>query len=214
MASSPDRFEPWRPPALSAAAAAVATAPGPPPATAGWSPAELGAAGVAAARSGPSDVERAWQEGYAEGARRGLQEAEALLGPAGEALRGVVERLRGAETSFAHDRVRHLETLAVAVARQLVQRELTADPALVRERVEKALELVPRDAALQIRMHPLDLDAVQSAVGEADGGEVALEWIPDPGLDRGSFVLETPQRVVDGRADVALRALFERLDHA
>jgi len=217
MASSPSGFEAWRPAALEARGGGAPAAADPWPAAVPerWSPHDLGAgvATAAPADPGPTDLERAWREGYAEGARRGQQEAESLLGPAGEALRGVVERIQGAEAAFARDRVRHVEALALAVARQLVQRELSADPARVRERVEKALELVPRDATIQIRMHPLDLDAVQSIAATEDGG-VPLEWIPDPGLDRGDFVLETPQRIVDGRADVALRALFERLDHA
>jgi hypothetical protein len=40
---------------------------------------------------------------------------------------------------------------------------------------------------------------------------MAVHWIADPSLDRGSFRLSSPERLVDGRADVALRSLYERL---
>jgi flagellar assembly protein FliH len=179
-------------------------------------PSDLGASppvAPAAVEHGPSETDRAWHQGFAEGARQGRQEADAMLAPAAAALRRIVERLQTAEASFAHDRVRHLEALAVAIARQLLQRELTSDPGYVRERVDKALELVPRETSIQIRLHPLDLDALRVAI-PPDAGGIAPEWIPDGGLERGDFVIDTPNRVVDGRTDVALRALFERLDDA
>jgi hypothetical protein len=43
------------------------------------------------------------------------------------------------------------------------------------------------------------------------GRGLTIQWNADPTLGRGDFVVESPQRVVDGRLDVALQALYERM---
>jgi flagellar biosynthesis/type III secretory pathway protein FliH len=215
MASSPERVAAWEPPYLAVVHGSAPAVAGP------WAPPDLSLFVTAPeppdtpGNAGRAELEQAWRRGYDEGTRRGVSEATELLEPGAEALRRVVERLETAESAFARDRAAHVEALALAVARKLVQREIQADPSLVRDLVAQALTLVPHDTMIEIRVHPLDLEAVGTALEHTGmaSGAVTLEWIPDPGLDRGSFMLETPQRLVDGRADVALRQLFERLDH-
>ena len=105
--------------------------------------------------------------------------------------------------------------LALAVAKHLIQREVKAEPTIVRDLVEQALDLVPTDVALEVRLNPDDLAAIDdqlSRVG-AGGRPLHAQWIADASLDRGSFLLETPLRVVDGRTDIALRSLYDRLSH-
>ena len=107
------------------------------------------------------------------------------------------------------------EKITPAVAKHLIQREVRADPTIVRDLVEQALDLVPNDVALEVRLNPDDLAAIDdqlSRVG-AGGRPLHAQWIADASLDRGSFLLETPLRVVDGRADIALRSLYDRLSH-
>jgi flagellar biosynthesis/type III secretory pathway protein FliH len=215
MASSPERPVAWEPVPLgpSPGAATAEAEPWAPPDLASFSRALAGAGEAVEPRRG--ELEQAWRRGFDEGTRRGVGEATELLRPAAEALRRVVERLETAESAFARDRAAHVEALALAVARKLVQREIQADPTLIQQLVAHALALVPHDTMIEIRIHPLDLEAVSTALEQTApaGSGVTLEWIPDPGLERGSFMLETPQRLVDGRTDVALRGLFERLDH-
>ena len=215
MASSPERPVAWEPIFLGPSQGASTAVAEP------WAPPDLASFARAAGDIGAAvdprqgELEQAWRRGFDEGTRRGVSEATELLRPAAEALRRVVERLETAESAFARDRAAHVEALALAVARKLVQREVQADPTLVRDLVAHALALVPHDTMIEIRIHPLVLEAVSTALEQTApaGGGVTLEWIPDPALERGSFMLETPQRLVDGRADVALRSLFERLDH-
>jgi flagellar biosynthesis/type III secretory pathway protein FliH len=100
------------------------------------------------------------------------------------------------------------------VARKLVQREVEADPTLMRTLVERALELVPLEPKLEVRLHPDDLSVLLSGspVPAADNPSAAIKWTADPAIERGGFVVESPLRVVDGRTDFALRSLYERLE--
>ena len=45
----------------------------------------------------------------------------------------------------------------------------------------------------------------------ADAG-VTLQWSADASVGRAGFVVESPQRLVDGRLDMALRRLYERFE--
>jgi flagellar biosynthesis/type III secretory pathway protein FliH len=102
----------------------------------------------------------------------------------------------------------------VAIARKLVQREVEADPALVGGLVTRALALFAPASAVQVRLHPGDLEALRAELDRlaAAGREVTVQWVPDPSLARGDVVVESGLRIVDGRSDVALRALYEQLD--
>jgi flagellar biosynthesis/type III secretory pathway protein FliH len=162
-----------------------------------------------------TEAEDAYERGQMAGMRDGAARAEEHLRPLVASLAHVIESIASAAADAARDREHDLQGLALAVARKLVQRELTADPERVRELVGRAIELMPPATPLEARLHPDDLAAI--------GGELerqhaprhpgVLQWIPDPALARGDFVIESPMRIVDGRTDVALRNLYERLEH-
>lgn len=158
----------------------------------------------------PSAADLALARGRREGRDEGAAEAREELRPVIEGLLRIAEHLQDLRDQALHEAEADLEALALAVARRLVQRELEADPGIVRRLVARALELLPVDAPIEIRAHPGDLETLAPALEAWSAGR-ALRWTPDPALDRGSFVAETPRRVVDGRTDVALRTLYDRL---
>jgi flagellar biosynthesis/type III secretory pathway protein FliH len=160
-------------------------------------------------------VESAYHRGRdeaAESERRRADDRCATALRTVEQARQQLERLAG---EFARDRERDLQALAVAVARHIVQHELTIDPLRVGELVRRALELLPLDHTIEVRLHPEDLRTLAPSLDRLapENRPVKLLWMADPSLERGGFVLETPQRIVDGRTDTALRALYERFDH-
>jgi len=162
-----------------------------------------------------TEADECYDRGFAEGLREGTARSEQRLRSALETLGRVGEYLHTAQSAFVRDRARDLHGLALAIARKLVQREVTADPALLRELVERALELVPLEPQLEVRLHPDDLALLSGAVGEAgaDGKPAPFKWLADPTIERGGFLVESPLRIVDGRTDFALRTLYERLEY-
>jgi flagellar assembly protein FliH len=174
-----------------------------------WLLADLGGPVVAAA---PVDV--SYEAGHADGLRDGVNQAGDQLKPAVAALNGVVRALDSRRAEILGDRQRDLQALALAVARRLVQHDVERDPALLAGWIQRAIELLPHDLQIDVRLHPADLDAItglRGTVAPADTG-VMLHWIADESVGRAGFVVESPQRLVDGRLDVALRALYERFD--
>jgi len=204
MKSSPDDRAGWSPPDWGGGR----STPGPAVADGPFAPPAFGAP----PRAAVSERERARSEAFAEGVREGERRARAELQPSLEALRRLAEYLRGVQEEILRGATRDLEGLALAIARHMVQKEVVADPAQVRVLVEKALTLVPHDLALTLRIHPEDAAALAPELERPADGPPSMHWIADATIERGGFVIETPQRVVDGRIDTALRTLFERFE--
>lgn len=213
MTSSPDRL--WIPPELlRAPRAAAAPAASAASANGAWHLPEFDGPGTALATApGPTEADEAYERGVMDGAREGEARARQDLEPALEAVTRVSESFEIIAQAWVMDRERDLQGLALAVARKLVQRELTADPGVVSDLVTRALELMPTETALEIHINPLDLAMVSEELERTSSGTTAApRWVADPTVARGDFMVESPMRIVDGRTDVALRSLYDRLD--
>jgi flagellar assembly protein FliH len=110
----------------------------------------------------------------------------------------------------------NLSALAVAIARQIIGRELRGDADAIADMVRRALVEFPIDQPLRVRLSPQDLSTIASlstrsgdAVPIAPGRD--LRWLADPLLEPGSCVVEGKERIVDGRADRALERIYRRL---
>jgi len=182
-----------------------------------WSPPSWKRGGVAL--EAPPDVEAlAFARGLETGRGEGERRAEADLHPVLLALQKASERLEHVEALFERDRAQTITVLALAVARQIVQREVLVSPDVVTGLVTRALELVPQDAPVEVRLHPLDLATIESAgladaAGPRDPDRAVVRFLADPALERGDCLVESAARLVDGRLDVAIRQLAERLTH-
>jgi len=223
MTSSRDAFTPWPPldwdGGGTGSRATTAEPPGAVPESSWPFPefrgVSFGGGGSFDRNGGRGEAEAAYESGRLDGLREGEAQAEHRIRHALEALAAVAERLDASAAEFTETRERNLQGLAIAVARKLVQRELAADPDLVRSWVARALELLPGESALEIRLHPADLAAIGAGLEgiHPDERAVTIQWIADAALERGDFLIEAPLRVVDGRSDTALRHLYDRLGH-
>lgn len=223
--SSLDQVLPWSPPDLDPGCAgtpaaratslpglpriAVASSP-----TTGWSPPALEARRPQPVRTLQNDRERIFAEGFAEGRESGRSEGQGDVEPALRALDGVLVHLQAAESEFARERERNLVALAMVVARKLAMQEIEARPEVLQSLVGKALELIPAAVPSEVRMNPADLEALAPGIEKLalEGRAPAVQWVGDPSLSQGSFMVDSPARVVDGRIDSALRLLYERLE--
>jgi flagellar assembly protein FliH len=178
-----------------------------------WSPPRWASRPVAVVTAAPPDAtELAFARGYEAGRREAESTAGTDLLPVLHALQLAGERMHHAEAVFERDRTQVITILALAVARHLMLEEVQSNPNRVSQLVSRAIEEVPNEGALEIHLHPHDLLAMQAA-GDLPEAPVQLKWIPDPALSRGDCVVESQTRLVDGRVDVTLRRLLERLGH-
>ena len=229
MTSSPEIPAPCLLPDLSRAVPARrrrAVAPSGRPAAGALELPELGACRVAArlARLAPRPrprPTRRYERGLRGGTRaraRPASEQRVRVGARDARARGRSAARRPARELRARPRARPPRRSPSRSPRKLVQREVTADPALVRELVRpRARDGAARRPARGAAAPGRPRRAAERLAGGADGtgGQAAaIQWVGGPGASSAAaFVLESPQRIVDGRLDVALRSLYERLEH-
>jgi flagellar biosynthesis/type III secretory pathway protein FliH len=160
----------------------------------------------------PEDAAQAYARGHADGLEQGAAQGREPLERVMEALRGAVQAVASDRGHYLRDLEANLSALAVLVAGKIVRREVTMDPELVRELVAHALQLVKPDSPVIVRLHPEDLRHVQGALealSESEAGTV--KFAADEHLEAGSFFVEGPHRIVDGRLNHVLTELYERL---
>jgi len=161
-------------------------------------------------------VEReAWDHGFAEGRAAGIAAVRAEHQAATQELERRMQQL-GAILDFMSKPMaqldgvvqRQLVTLAGAIARQLVRRELKTHPdeivAVVRETVA-LLPLTARD--VRVYLHPEDAKLVRSRLHEA-GSDRAWSIVEDPILTRGGCRVSSENSTIDAQLEQRLGAMI------
>jgi flagellar assembly protein FliH len=180
--------------------------------------AELAAA-EALAQARREELDAAHLRGLTEGRSQGEAAERARLRGALSAAERALDDVRTAEARWLVNIEENLAAIGVAVAHQIIVREVTIAPDIVLEMVTRAVQEFGLDQALSIRVNPGDLESLHSV--ERDG-QSALEpmtngrevrWIADARVEPGGCVVEGRERIVDGRVDTALERLYRRLTY-
>ncbi len=183
---------------------------------------EEDAADAEPAAPDPEFLERAMQEAYergvAEGRRVGDQEATARLRYAMDALTEALESLNADAARWVGNAEENICALAVAVARQVIGREVTLDKSGLSTMVAQALEEFPLDQPVTLRLNPQDLQVINgafAALGDASplAPRKEVHWLADPRIAAGGCLIEGRDRIVDGRVDTALERLYRRVTY-
>lgn len=152
------------------------------------------------------------QKGYEEGKRKGCQEGreagEAELREVqrehGECLRQLLAALDAPLADLDEQVEGELVLLAVAIAKQVVRRELKIDPGQIVATVKSAVGALPsasRDIVLHL--HPDDAELVKSALSLVDS---SAQWkiVDDPLITRGGCRVTSEFSVVDATVEKRL----------
>jgi flagellar assembly protein FliH len=158
-------------------------------------------------------LEEAYAGGYAEGMAAAVAQERARLATALRTLEDALANVREHEQRWVANAEENLCALAVAVARHVVEREIGASPALVRNLVARALADFPLDQTPTVRVHPTDLPLLLAGAAEsgARGFRADANWVADARIGRGGCVIEGRDRIIDGRVDTALERLYRSL---
>lgn len=149
---------------------------------------------------------QAFEEGRVAGRADAQHAAEQRVADAVNALHAVIAGLKEHEETFVGVLEENLTALACAIARQVLQREVQVNPSAIRELVHAAIAAFPQDQGLRIRLNPQD-----HAILAGDSTFRDVNWVPDSRIVRGGCVVEGRERIVDGRVDIAIEAVFRAL---
>lgn len=182
-------------------------APEPPPLSAREPAPSLESSAPASGDHSLATIEReAFANGYAQGERAGFEagaeRAEAML----RRLASTIDELTTLRRTMINQTERQLVQLALAVARRIVQREVTVDQDLVLTIARVALDRLGDSTTATIRLNPEDYRVVVAHHGDAWAG-VRVRVLADDGVTRGGCKVESDI----GFIDATVEAQFEQI---
>jgi len=154
-------------------------------------------------------------EAHREAFEQGLQEGR----EAGRAeVRAQVERLAGMFYDLAKpfealdaEVERELLTLAMALARQIVRRELKADPTQIIGIIREAIAALPVAARdIRVHLHPEDAAVVKQHLAPTENAR-AWAIVEDPVMARGGCQIASATSRIDARLETRLGGIVSEL---
>jgi len=144
---------------------------------------------------------RGRQEGAAAARQRCEDEArEAAQAAGGFAAERMARLVETFEAEFSAMEARLADKtldLAISIAQKVLLREIHSDSHGILPVVLECLSMLPNESSeMVIRLHPTDLDVLQSIDGD-QFSEFSPRWQPDESIKPGGCLLETDHTVID-----------------
>ena len=165
------------------------------------------------------ELERtAWEEAFAQGKEAGLAAARleietlrADLVQHARSFQSILDLLAQPLKQLDAEIERQLVTLAFTLAKQLVRRELKADPGQVIAIVRDAVALLPAAARdVRVHLHPEDARLLRERLADATA-ERAWSIVEDQVTGRGGCRVTTENSQIDARLETRLGAALSTL---
>ena len=167
-----------------------------------------------------AELDEAYLRGMHEGREQGEQGERARLRGAMMAAESALDDVRAGETRWLANIEENIAAIAIAVAQQIVGREVATSSDMVLTIVTRAVQEFGLDQALSIRLNPGDLESLQSVERSASEDPTStvttgreVRWLSDARIEPGGCVVEGRERIVDGRVDTGLERLYRRLTY-
>ena len=155
--------------------------------------------------------QQAYDEGQALGYAEGLESGASEIAEKVAVLASLVDTLAEPLRTLDGEVVSATAELAILIAKHLVRRELKIDPGEIVAVVRDTMQHLPVAARNpRIRMHPDDIDIVESALVI---GEESRSWRmqPDPLVTRGGCIVETDASRIDASVESRLAAIVSKM---
>lgn len=161
---------------------------------------------------------RAYDEAFARGREEGLAAARAATEQQLKQLQAQVVRLEAMFDTFgaplkamSAEVEQQLLSLAMAIARQLVRRELKTDPAQVIAIIRETVSLLPASARdVRVHLHPEDATIVRERLA-ATTSDRAWTILEDPVMTRGGCKVTTDNALIDARIETRLNEVISAM---
>ncbi len=148
-----------------------------------------------------------YKEGHAEGFKQARQEVEICV----KKLKGLMDALASPLEQLADDIEDELVKLSIAIAKQIVRRELKTEPGQVIGVVKEALSVLPSAGqSIRLHLHPEDAKLIEETM-LANANEGKWVVIDNPVIQRGGCRIETESSNVDATIESRVAAIAARI---
>ena len=151
----------------------------------------------------------AYQRGYHDAMLAAQSDSNSEVAITVRALHDAIASVELHAARWTGNAEENIAALAVLVARHVVLREVTVDPTVVRDLVQRALAQFPIDQTIVVRLHPDDAaTCTAAALAEGTTRIPDVRCVADPHIARGGCLLEGRERIIDGRVDTSLERAY------
>ena len=145
--------------------------------------------------------------GFAEGHEAGFAEGKADAETEARRLHELAAQLEQALAQLDGEVTRELTSLAIEVARKVIQHTLAVEPDTILSVIRSVLQTLPQ-IRTEISLNPEDLALVRKHIGEIAGGHALVE---DASITCGGCRVETPGAQIDATIETRWRRALESL---
>lgn len=180
-----------------------------------WSAPDMNAPSLNQTRptvSGLADLQaEAYKEAFEQGLAEGRESGRADVRAQVEKLAGMFYDLAKPFEALDAEVERELLTLAMALARQIVRRELKTDPTQIIGIIREAIAALPVAAReVRVHLHPEDAAVVRENLAPTEN-ERAWVMVEDPVMARGGCQITSATSRIDARLETRLAAMLSEL---
>lgn len=152
-----------------------------------------------------------YHEGFQEGSRQGYEDNVQTLQKKTAAFVSLLESLSQPFKELDAQVEKELVQLAIAIATQIIRREIKMDPGQVIAAVREAINVLPLSSQnIGLHLHPEDAELVRSALS-LDDMSPAWRIVEDPLLTRGGCKVDTETSHIDASVENRLAAVIATL---
>ncbi len=156
--------------------------------------------------------QEAYREGFEQGRREGLESGTAEVRANALRLQHIFKSLAEPLAELDERVENELLELAVAVARQVIYRELQTDPGHIVGVIREAMKLLPtHQQEIRILLHPEDAKLLREKLPMAADGEQSWRLVEDPVLTRGGCRVVTENAQIDATVEKRLNTTVAEL---
>ncbi len=153
----------------------------------------------------------AYEAGFAKGREAGMASGKDEIVRNGQLLDDLLQSLSQPFASLDENITQQLVSLSVAIARQLVRRELKIDATQIVGVVQEAIAVLPVGSCnVKVCLHPDDVRVVHDTLVKMET-ERSWELMDDPSLSRGDCRILTETSRIDATLEKRLAAIASRI---
>ncbi len=155
--------------------------------------------------------QEAYREAYAQGMKEGVAAGNAQVRQQIERFGAMLHDLARPFEQLDAQVEQELLALSIALARQIVRRELKADPSHIIGIIRDAIKVLPvtsRD--VRVHLHPEDAAVVRTHLAPTES-ERAWQIVEDPVMSRGGCQIVSATSRVDARLETRLATMMAEL---